>query len=1540
MASKVNTRFVIILVVGVIALFGLLMLAYSIVYKSPADLAKRGDEFMAQGEYRLAEKAYSKAVNKDATNTENLEKWIDSMGRTIPETPTEYVDRFYGDYINAIRSTSTILRRDIDAHERYLTIGYDLLNSGYGRPRADSLIQDTTKALAYFDGSLEGVQEWERLKRFRGMAILEIARRDELLEDDQYPLAVDDLERALAAMPDNAEVAIAEISMKAIVGNKELKDIDFQGRIDVLDSGIALADAFLQQHPNNIDMLIQKVYLNVNRDRQAILMTLPQEEQAVAIAEAFALYHEQIESIGDLILSSEKDQLNIALLKKFYGMENTIARQSNLATTRQLIDSLVDNHSEDAETLMLAGKIAKDVGDTDEALGWFAQVDDLKTQPLSYTGLRQYEFKRQALQSQATIRIDRALSIDADATDQERESIIAQAIASRDRYAGAVTEEELILMLLDGKLARAQGDLDNALRLFKRFNEQTQRLSSEGLWQEGGTASQLGQYGIARKAFRELIPIDNSNRKLFAMLSLARIDEQLQDFEAAATTYNNILDLNPNVEAAINGLENANRRINPELNDDPELVAIYTSRKMRQGTSDIPADYAGAIELLRNEIIKLDYSPRITQELASLLFDSNDIENARVILSKSLEKNPDDEMLQRMVQAASSSDSTDILIEMIRLSDRQPIEKLLGIARIAADRDRPELLETTLAELNTLDPENKQVIEMSFIGALKTGDTAKAQELSDTPNLSATERLSFQARLAASQNELEKAVTLLNQAVASGVADASVFQMLAVFHRELGNPEQAIQAFESSLAIRPDNSQTITEYVLTLIQSNRYEDALSTARRLQRYATSNPTFMSLWLNLESVNGGEQGRDFAIRQRERMLELNPTEIENRYQLARMYIASKEWEKSRVQIDYLRDLNDQLVFVELDALWHADQGVIDNADGVAMANNVFAKYIEGLEQPVGSEPYVLAAEFMIGRGRADLAVLAATEAEKHQSSDTMLGSKLLGDLYTRINNLSEAVKAFNKVIENDADPDYTIHYRLVETLTRLGRFEEANAVFAKLPEDKKSSMISMILAADIATGLGDRIKAGSLLDDAVSQHPNQSYVYIKRAESMIGDETLINDLLSDVSRAIDLRPDDWRAYRVRAAGYLAIDRREDALKDLKATIRLNPALDKSIFSVLNELMGMPGRSGEALDFAREAVSRRPDDATLMARMGGLFSSRGDWSKASELYKMAWDKRHSVNDGAVYIDSLVRKSPPDAKAANEVITELSKMVGDINESAGLLAAQALVLQARGRDDFAQQQMTKAFNLAVNDDGDLINWAGNLSRYFEGQGAEPHVTYLEALKRRNTNPEVNAWLDLFIGTSLVQENGADENAYTIFKRLQSYTDNKSIQLQAFQIHGSSLFAEDRFEDAAAVWEMGLESFSDDWGMNNNLAYVYSSKLDRLDDSLAFGQKALDKNIARSEAYETMAGIYIQLEKLDEAEQMIQEGSLYIRSIESRVTMLLTAGRLEIARGNLTEARSKLNDARSVLRASPTAYPNLEKDIDTFEAEFESAQG
>src|SRR5438105_96992 len=91
MASRVNTKFVVILSISMIAVLGVLAVAYvKIVGRSATSLASMGADKAASKNFKEASTFYSKAVNKDPTNAEYVRKWIETLEQYVPETRVSF----------------------------------------------------------------------------------------------------------------------------------------------------------------------------------------------------------------------------------------------------------------------------------------------------------------------------------------------------------------------------------------------------------------------------------------------------------------------------------------------------------------------------------------------------------------------------------------------------------------------------------------------------------------------------------------------------------------------------------------------------------------------------------------------------------------------------------------------------------------------------------------------------------------------------------------------------------------------------------------------------------------------------------------------------------------------------------------------------------------------------------------------------------------------------------------------------------------------------------------------------------------------------------------------------------------------------------------------------------------------------------------------------------------------------------------------------------------------------------------------------------
>ena len=89
---------------------------------------------------------------------------------------------------------------------------------------------------------------------------------------------------------------------------------------------------------------------------------------------------------------------------------------------------------------------------------------------------------------------------------------------------------------------------------------------------------------------------------------------------------------------------------------------------------------------------------------------------------------------------------------------------------------------------------------------------------------------------------------------------------------EAGRGQDAIDAYEHSLQMRPNDVNTIVPYLETLRQLDRDDAALELARTSEPFGRANTRFFDLWMNLEASKaglawtGGDGDRRLRVTQR--------------------------------------------------------------------------------------------------------------------------------------------------------------------------------------------------------------------------------------------------------------------------------------------------------------------------------------------------------------------------------------------------------------------------------------------------------------------------------------------------------------------------------------------------------------------------------------------------------------------------------------------------------------------------------------------------
>ncbi|MEM9373133.1 MAG: hypothetical protein AAGA55_05770, partial [Planctomycetota bacterium] len=707
MAGKVNTRFVVLLSVGLVVLCGLMAwAAMTFVMNSGADHIRNGDRAMTEGEYGKAKMLYGKAVSEDPTRVEWLEKWLSAIEATTPETETAYRDAFNTDYLGAVRQIAQVQRTDVAAHDRVLGLFLEQLDAGYARRLADVLAEFTTEAASYFDRAPGVDPAWRSLLRYRGIAREQILTSGGVMTEDEIELIGDDLRAALEANPGDSRAMVSLMRWTLSSGVRDLGPDDFERAQTLRTEVIAAADTYLSEHPGDTAVTAMRALTLFDFERVASTLGVEEGARTTRAREALAALEPEVARVERAILDAGPDAYEISTLQRMQTMESFATPGAGLARTRGVLRAFIDARPEDLDLRWFAAGVDRAAGDLESASERYASMADLPLVPVSFEGLQRFNRMRQAWLNRALIELDLLSGAGEDADPSSR---LGTVTGLRERLQSSVSEDNLMLVLLDGRIAEAEGKRNEALRLYRRFNEQAPVPSSDALRYEARMAAELGQLGTARDALERLLAVNSND--LFALVSLADIQLRLNETRAAGELFRRALVLSPTNEVVLDGLRRVEGIENPDLIEDEGLALLMRSRNIASGSEGQAADPGGAADLLAEGLESVGYDPRVTAELMRMRLDQGDLAGARAVGEESARRHPDDELLPRLLSALEGGSVIEVLERIIMNSDETELAKNQQLAGLYFSRGVQEKLDGVLARLEELAPQDTQTIE-------------------------------------------------------------------------------------------------------------------------------------------------------------------------------------------------------------------------------------------------------------------------------------------------------------------------------------------------------------------------------------------------------------------------------------------------------------------------------------------------------------------------------------------------------------------------------------------------------------------------------------------------------------------------------------------------------------------------------------------------------------------------------------------------------------------------------------------------------------
>jgi tetratricopeptide (TPR) repeat protein len=1468
MPSKVNTKFVIGLsAVLLVAVAGMAYTAYTLVSNSAADLMKAGDERAASGDMKDAVTLYSKAVNKEKTNSAYLRKWIEAMEKFTPENQLKYEKQFI-EYTAAVRQLATVQPEEPANHQKFLNMQLTALRgTRYDDGSWTNFANEADAGLRAFEGKPAG--EWEKLRRYRGIANARRYGASTSPDSKMREGAIADLQAAIKADPNDGESLLSLVEMYGADANRASvsRPEDANKLIAQIEQ---LIDGFLANSPDHPSALMAKVQFDLAKSRQGITPTTTQTQ----IDEVTKNFLDRNKPLLDRAVAKAKTMpmpLSDIVIRQIMMGENMLDGASRMARTEELIRIGLRAKPDSAMHMLMLAELAKQRNDYTLATEQLEKVTKLPDLPISQDGQMLFAQRNAALVQQALWSL-RAWQLMPDGPDKT--AAFDKAKDLRSRAASTVGADDARMLLVDAQhafIANTPEEIQKAARLLEEYNRKTDRTDAEALLLTAQVAVQRNQPGLARDTLNRILQVQPGS--ITAILALAELERQFQNFDAAISFYQQALRLNPGNEQAQRGLTALQILDDPTKATDPIIAELARVNQLQERLRDQP----GANQQILNELKPLgerfQFDPRVALPLAQAYMVNQQRDKAIETLEKAAAKAPDNQFLKDQLALIRVDDPIARQLLQIEGSRLEPVEKLLMKQQVYRQAGNQAKADEMLAEAVKTAPNDRRVIEGQFIDTIEKGDLASARPLAERAvreNLDGFNGDTYRARVLGVERKFAEAAAMLKGIVDRGGAQPEVHRLMGRMYALDNRPGEAATAFREAIKMRPNDPQAIVDLISALLAQDRAGEALSVARENRRYAENDVRFLKLWWGLEAQSGD---RNLAIRQREQFAAMVPGDRENTIALIGLYVQASQFDKARELVDKARASKDDLEIAGMDAMLLWGTGKRDDA------KKVFEAAIAKFNDPPTSRPEMMYAAFLRERGDMLAAVEAYNRARPNQDPKLMEVDRAVSDFGVSISAAGLAEGGARNVVNANADtPDRFYQKRLVEVLLGQNKLDDAQAEVDKLPKGTDADVATMILRSDVARRKGESRVALDILNEAVTRFPREYTPFMRRGEVLMQDKSTVGDAIQDFSRVIELLPDNSLGYRLRAQAH---ERAGDARKsesDVRAAIRVAPNDETIIFGFMSDLSSN-AREEEADQVAREVLQVRPRDLGFMMRTAAFFRSRGRLDLAARWTREAFAIEQTDQIAMTYLANLLDVPRPDLAEAQRVLTELGPRVKD-NPVYMMSSAKIAYAQNRAPEALKTAQDTIRM-LNPQNPVEMQSWYVDMARMITD--ANQLRTVLNNFANQGIAPE---WMAYFRAGSFLNAPEGRAEGLRILDQLATSSKNPALLRLVHNRRGEARYGGGEYELAAQAWKEGITQFPEDWGMANNLAYTYTKFLGKHEDALPLAEAA-SKGVPDSpDILDTLGVVYLNLNRNEEAGRTLERAGQLARTPVSTLTI------------------------------------------------------
>ncbi|MCW5964225.1 MAG: tetratricopeptide repeat protein [Bryobacterales bacterium] len=486
---------------------------------------------------------------------------------------------------------------------------------------------------------------------------------------------------------------------------------------------------------------------------------------------------------------------------------------------------------------------------------------------------------------------------------------------------------------------------------------------------------------------------------------------------------------------------------------------------------------------------------------------------------------------------------------------------------------------------------------------------------------------------------LRKAIEQHQEIVKQDASDVDAHLLLGRLYRLDRRNVDAEDSFKKVLQLEPENELAMKELALVYTSLG---DSNKAIEMLTKVNSRNPTLRTM---LELANAYEQVRDFenASDVYKRALEMRPGELDILKRYAQALLFSDQIEPARVVLEEIttKAPEDVEAFLRLSQIYR-QQGDFNKARA---ANNRAKELAPDNLEILYNDVNLLDAE-----GKTDEAIaqvkgmIAEAEKTRYTDAERTTQSVLLerlGLLERSAERYDDAVVSFRKLATVNPESAGRALAQVVETYRMAKDFQkaevEANAAYARFPEDRTLVVVRASLLADLGKG-DEAIRDMKTFLQGREDHQNfvtlaQIYEKSKRFPEM-------GDALNRAEEFADGEDERQTVVFLRGAMFERQKNFEAAEAEFRKVLAKNPDSASALNYLGYMLADRNVRLEEAYEMIKKAVDLDPGNAAYLDSLGWVYFRMGKLTEAELALKQAlqrFSKDPTIHDhlGDVYFE-----------------------------------------------------------------------------------------------------------------------------------------------------------------------------------------------------------------------------------------------------------------------------------------------------------------